>query len=287
MKLSEIDMSRSDMHFHSVASDGEMKAEEIISAASELKLRNISITDHDGVGAYKSRDGKLNDLSKKTGVNLITGIEFDTEFRGVEIHILGYGFDYKNPDITRYLEENHRQRNERIIELIRGINEFYGKDLIKESEIFLSERETLMKPHLIKVLLKKRLFKNYPDAKIWLQKNIEVKTKIKKPSPDFIINLINNSGGEAVIAHPGFYLKPLGENGFNNLMNIIVHSGLLGIEVFYDYSKLSPGEFSKKEREKLQNIFIDISDKFGLVKTRGSDSHSQNDFMKRNNRENF
>ncbi len=287
MKLSDIDMSRSDMHIHSVASDGEMKADEIIDIASKLELKNISITDHDGVGAYKSRDGKLNDLLVKTGVHLITGIEFDSEYEGTEIHILGYGFDYRDPVITQYLKENHRQRNERIIELIRGINKFYGKDILKESEIFLPGRETLMKPHLIKTLLENGLFKSYPDAKMWLQKNIDVKTKIIKPSPDYIVNLIKNSGGEAVIAHPGYYLKSLGEKALNDLIKKLVSNGLSGIEVFYDYSRLSSGEFSQKDGKKLQDIFLDISVKFGLIGTRGSDSHSKNDFMKRNNRENF
>ena len=37
---------------HTIASDGEMTAMEILHCANELQLTEISITDHDAVGAY-------------------------------------------------------------------------------------------------------------------------------------------------------------------------------------------------------------------------------------------
>ena len=55
MDLDYIDLKTADLHLHTIASDGEMKAEEIIDASGQLGLQTISITDHDGVGAYAGR----------------------------------------------------------------------------------------------------------------------------------------------------------------------------------------------------------------------------------------
>lgn len=281
MRLKDIDISCCDLHIHSIASDGEMSAEQIIYAASELELKSISITDHDGIGAYTTNMEKLNDLAERSGMGLLTGVEFDSEFNGTEIHILGYGINPNEKELVSYLDENHRQRNRRIIELIKEVNGYFKKEILKKDSIFTPGRETLMKPHLIKVLLKEKLFRDYPEAKKWIQTNIQLKTEIIKPSPDFIVKLIKKAGGEAVLAHPGYYIAPLG-NRFNDLMGELIFSGISGIEVFYDYSKLSHDMFSLRDQEKLLEMFLNISKKNGLIPTRGSDAHSLPEFRKRN-----
>lgn len=277
-------MAHADLHIHSIASDGEMTGEEIISVASEIGLKYISVTDHDGIGAYNKNGNKLFDTAKKAGLEILNGAEFDSEFQGVEIHILGYGMDLENDELMAYLKENHFRRKERMKEMISAFNGHFGEVILREDEIFIPGRETIMKPHIISILLEKGNFGNYMEAKKWIGTNIDFKTDIFKPDPEFIVKLIRRSGGEAVIAHPGYYIAPLGEDGFDGLLGDLVLSGLSGIEVFYDYASLTPDKFSLSYQKRLFEMLKDRSKKFGLVTTRGSDAHSEIEFRKRNRR---
>ncbi len=274
-------MEKADLHIHSYASDGEMSAPDILKIASLAGLKYVSVTDHDGAGAYLKEGKALFSLSSELGISLIPGIEFDSEINGVELHILGYNIDFSNQKLADYLEENHQQRNKRIKNLIKYINEKFGVATIKEEDIFLPHSDTLMKPHLIKILLKKRLFKDYSQAKKWMSEKTDADSILIKPHPVKIFELIQDSGGTAVLAHPGYYIGML--NGtVNKLIGELTEYGLKGLEVYYDYSELSPGIFTSSERDRINSGFENLANELGLILTRGSDAHSIRELKKRN-----
>ncbi|MCD7740203.1 MAG: PHP domain-containing protein [Candidatus Gastranaerophilales bacterium] len=82
-----------DLHIHSCESDGKMTPYEIIEQAAKTGKKYISICDHNTIEAYLS----TNILKEKI---IIPGIEFDCYYKGFLIHILGYGFNIDNKDIT-------------------------------------------------------------------------------------------------------------------------------------------------------------------------------------------
>ena len=85
-----------DLHLHTIVSDGEMTPGEILICAQELRLTEISITDHDAVGAYRNFGTDPIKDAKEMGITLIPGIEMDSSFSDVEVHVLGYGIDVDN-----------------------------------------------------------------------------------------------------------------------------------------------------------------------------------------------
>ena len=81
-----------DLHIHSCESDGEMTPYEIIEQARKKNKKYIAISDHNTIDAYLS----TNILKEEI---IIPAVEFDCFFKGVLIHILGYGIDIDNEEI--------------------------------------------------------------------------------------------------------------------------------------------------------------------------------------------
>jgi len=281
MDMEKIDLNKADLHIHTIASDGEMTAEEIIDASARLRLKTISITDHDGVGAYKDGAGKLIDRARSKGVDLITGTELDSEYMGVEVHILGYGIDVENPILKAHLGEIHPLRIKRIREIVKKVNAHFGEGFLKDEDIFPAGRETLMKPHVVRELLSKRKFHKYRDAAKWISEKCKSETIVPKFSPAEIISVIRESGGIPVLAHPAYYS---GVNGLDldDMISKFSGMGLSGVEVHYDYHGLSPALFNMKNGSDICLLIGNITNKYGLFSTRGSDSHTMAELMDRN-----
>jgi predicted metal-dependent phosphoesterase TrpH len=79
-------MSGFDMHIHTTASDGTLTVKEIITAAMEIGLEGIAITDHDTIDGLEEAE----QLGKRLKFPVIPGIELSTESDEKEIHILGF-----------------------------------------------------------------------------------------------------------------------------------------------------------------------------------------------------
>ena len=75
-----------DLHIHSTASDGRLTPEEIVKQAHAAGLSAIALTDHDTVDGIQA----ALQAAGQSGLEVITGIEFNTDLDGAEIHILGY-----------------------------------------------------------------------------------------------------------------------------------------------------------------------------------------------------
>ncbi len=87
-----------DLHIHSNESDGRMTPVEIVINAQRKYLKLISVTDHNTIDAYLNTNILKEDI-------LITGVEFDCLYKGVLIHILGYGFDIDNEEMKSLYSE--------------------------------------------------------------------------------------------------------------------------------------------------------------------------------------
>ena len=106
--------SKIDLHIHTTASDGTMSPEELVGRAKRAGLGVLAVTDHDtmaGVDSAVSAGAAL-------GVEVIPGIEISTDYRGEDVHVLGYGLDAAHPalrEVLNWVQEDRRRRNERIV----------------------------------------------------------------------------------------------------------------------------------------------------------------------------
>ena len=80
-----------DFHLHSIYSDGLFTPTRLLDEAARLKVHQIAITDHNTVAGLP----EALQVSKQSGLQLVTGIEVTAHLQGKEIHILGYAFRLK------------------------------------------------------------------------------------------------------------------------------------------------------------------------------------------------
>ena len=96
---------RVDFHMHSTFSDGIETPEQLLTHAIEQGISYMALTDHDEI------DGcRVMKAIKQDQVQIITGCEFSSDFRGKDVHILGYDFDPNNKplrDFLAYFKEKH------------------------------------------------------------------------------------------------------------------------------------------------------------------------------------
>ena len=269
---SEYNARNVDLHLHTIVSDGEITPDDILSCAKELKLGKISITDHDAIGAYIHFGEDIFQKAEKMGISLIPGIELDSYYTDVEIHILGYGIDINNKELNEHLSHVHSLRKLKTNEQIDKINEIYGKKLIKKDEIFIPKRDTLMKPHLVHSLLKQGLFSEYREAARWVSENAKSSVSVPKTYTGDIIKMVKNAGGLAFLAHAGFYILESSVD-IDKMLNELLPFGLDGLETEYSYYMTSP-KFQTREAESAIITFLtDTARKYNLKTSRGSDAH--------------
>ncbi len=91
-------------HLHTVHSDGRLEPEEVIQQAWGYGLQGLAITDHHSVQGYEQAYGYLMGLNTPYKPTLWSGIEISCELLGLEVHILGYGFDPNHGLMAPYLQ---------------------------------------------------------------------------------------------------------------------------------------------------------------------------------------
>lgn len=154
--------------------------------------------------------------------------------------------------------KNRIKRNDKLIKKLKTS----GYDIEKEYESLKEKRYFIGKPNISDILLKKGFVHSKKETfKILDDTNIYREVL----STEEAIRIINNASGIPVLAHP-LEIKKAGETNFWNRLEIILgdlkKSGLQGVECIHPSA-------NKKEQEKI----LELSYKYKLIKTAGSDFH--------------
>ena len=254
-----------DLHIHSTASDGTLTPSEIIELAGRLKLRAISITDHDTLDG--SRQAIARGIPDTLG--FLTGVEISTRrpafFPGKgSCHILGYRIDLENRALNKTLQKlqaARKDRNPRILERLRNL----GMPLsMEEVRTAAGPKGQVGRPHIAQVLLDKKFVPTFNAAfdKYLATGKPAYVDKYRVDCPR-AIELIREAGGIPVLAHPVLLGTPAGR--LDDLMiRSLKEMGLMGIEVFYP--EHSPA---------LREHYLALADRHGLLVTGGTDFHGE------------
>lgn len=238
-------MKKIDLHIHSnFSDDGEFSPENIIDMAIENGLNLISITDHNSVKANEIAI----DYSKDKNIKFLSGIEIDCQFNGLNLHLLGYGFDFRDSRFNALEENILKQEKQASLQRIDNIQKTLNlhlnidKLLYKApdgivtgeliAEILLSDKRNInansLAPYRTGGTRSDMPYVNfYWD---YFSQGKAAYAHIEFISLKQAINLIKENSGKAILAHPGNNLK-------NNLTIIddLINEGLDGIEVFSSY----------------------------------------------------
>lgn len=248
-----------DMHVHSSASDGTFSPSALLAEAKKAGLCAMALTDHDTMDGIAEAVA----ASKELGIELVPGVEFSTEYKDCEIHVLGYYLSEEYPRLRAKLEEFRdfrSTRNERMVERLRE----EGFSITMEDLKKRAPDSVLTRAHIARFLCETG---QVPDIKTVFSEYIgeHCRCYIERPkiSPVEAVILIREAGGLAVLAHPVLY--DLSEADLKQMIQEMKDAGMCGIEAVYS-------ENSKED----ESYFRQMADSYGLLVTGGSDFHGTN-----------
>lgn len=260
---------KQDLHIHSCFSDGALEPEEIVDRWLDAGYKLISITDHDEIDGSKA----AYEYAKGKGIKVLPGVEMDSfdEF-GDDIHILGYNIDYENKALRKALFDIKKWRAQRNDQLLAALNEA-GYEVSIDELIDVCAGHFIGKPTFAKVLIAKGYVSSIDEAFTEIFEKLDSIKKIKKRTlrSEFVIRLIKEAGGVAVLAHPMEHKRDgEGDEAFYRriikLMDKFREYGIDGIECGHPSADL-------EEQEALKAY----AGMYELSMTTGSDFHSDND----------
>jgi predicted metal-dependent phosphoesterase TrpH len=243
-----------DLHMHTVFSDGSVMPEDLVQLALDNKLEAIAITDHDTTQslAYAQKAVEGHDLE------IIPGIEINTVWKEKEVHILGY---YINPEDTTLQEVIQAHRDSRVVQMQEMAQKLRSKarlnicfeDIVGQA----SDNGTIGRPHVAKAIVEKGGASTISQAfSKFLNPKAETYVRRKTVPPHEAVEAIYESGGIAVIAHPGD--MEIVEELAEDLMNY----GLRGLEAYH-----------RSHSPALIEFHCTLAEKLGLIVTGGTDFH--------------
>lgn len=250
---------KTDLHIHSVYSDGKYTPEEICNRAFEKGVRLISITDHDTLFCQVKKRA----AAKKYGLKYVAGWEISAFKEDEKIHILGYNckdtdayyaFKQKNDKnaLLRMEDRLFRLKKEGICVTMDEVNAFREKGT------------PIHTMHLSYAIAKKIGVTSEQAYDTYLRKGAPAYSPIGRPNPYEAVECIKGCGGFAVLAHPGrIQLNP---NELNRLIEGLVAQGMEGIETVYTTHTNAQTEY-----------FTSLAARHGLLTTGGSDTHQEGD----------
>ncbi|HEV2121530.1 MAG TPA: PHP domain-containing protein, partial [Chloroflexota bacterium] len=111
--------SEVDLHLHTTASDGRLTPQELVSLAVSRELKVIALTDHDSTEGVE--EGV--ETARGTGLEVITGVEINTDSVQGEAHVLGYFLDLHDAGLQACLQQRRRDRLERGLGIVRKLQD--------------------------------------------------------------------------------------------------------------------------------------------------------------------
>jgi 3',5'-nucleoside bisphosphate phosphatase len=260
---------KSEIHMHSIFSDGEFSPAELIDIAQKNNVTLLSLTDHDtfdGIPDFlKAADG--------TGIEAFPGIEITVKFHDFNIHLLAYFKDYESIDseLLGRVKDMTQIRERRMRELIKRVNGIIPekfRDSIDFDNVKKAAEGVLARPHLAREMVRLGIVLNSNQA----FERYLVKYNVQRENLDAstAISLIRQSKGVPVMAHPGerSYSLICPEKGRKKenapvLLEELKEMGLLGLECHYPY----------QERMGTVQYFIGLAKKYDLIVTGSRDFH--------------
>ncbi len=243
-----------DLHIHTFYSDSTSSPQEVVDDALKAGLGCIAITDHDIV------EGVAPTVEAARGheLEVIPGIELSSEFEGVDIHMLGYFIDYNKGPLHERIDFFLEGRVARMKKMLMGLKSVGVNNIEYEEVAALTKSRAVGRAHLATLLMQKGWVTTIKGA---FEKYIGPGCPGYAPkfqqTPFEAIDLINQSGGVAVMAHPMLTQK-------DELIPRFAKAGMKGLEVYYPNTMDTVIQFYER-----------IAKKNSLIATGGSDAHGK------------
>jgi len=272
-----------DLHSHTYLSDGADSINELIDNAAGCGLKVLALTDHDilppaeihvpGGGSYS-----MVNWARGKGLALLCGVEVSCETGLEDVHIIGLGCGWKDPEMRSITQEIAQSKADAYLETIRRLNERgyeFTLDELLEYGGHRAELLTLQKKRIFDFMANRGFSSSWVEAKLLIREDPYLNVQREKPSAQRVIHAIHNAGGIAILAHPYLIDAIVKINGRDierwDYIESLIGNGLDGIESRYTYHKTTC-----KDKRPSAEIWDEIEKKAAgrLIISAGSDYHA-------------
>lgn len=248
-----------DLHVHSVFSDGTLTPAELIALARENGVTAVALCDHNTVAGLPS----FLAAAEGSGVQAVPGVEFSTEYRGKELHILGMFIQPKDYNAVTALLDAMLERKERssvaLCEALNGAGFSLDYAAIKAGTPDGYVNRAVIAAEMVRGGACASVAEAFSQ---WLSPKRGYYRPPERLDALEVIRFIKSIGAVAVLAHPFLALE---EGELRTFLQEAVPAGLDGMETMYplfdDCATQLAGE---------------IADEFHLLHSGGSDFHGTN-----------
>lgn len=260
-------LNRIDLHVHSTASDGTCTPGELVKRAIKAGVSAFALTDHDttdGINEAVMAAAEEAALCNGKAVEIVAGIELSTEYKGSDVHMLGFDIDYENEEFKRNIEQFRKRRdvrNEEMLERLRAVG-FEKMTAGALSEAYPDS--VITRAHMARFMLENGYIRDRKEAfDKYIGDGCSCYVPRKKLTPQDAIVFILRSGGIPVLAHPLLY--GMDKKELRQAVLSFKEAGLVGIEAIYSLN-------SEADERDMRRLAKDC----GLLISGGSDFHGAN-----------
>lgn len=251
-------LTNADLHCHSVVSDGTLTPEALAQRAKANGVELWALTDHDELGGQERAMAAAHEV----GLSYLTGVEISVTFLGITVHIVGLGMDHTHPALLAGLQATRGGREQRARDMSDDLARVGIKGVYEGALKYVGNPELISRSHFARYLVEIGVSKDTNDV---------FRKYITEGKPGFVphrwaklsdaLSWITQSGGVAVIAHPGRY--KLTPNEEFALFTEFKNHGGQAVEVM-------TGAHNASDYVK----YAGYCQEFDLAASRGSDFHS-------------
>jgi predicted metal-dependent phosphoesterase TrpH len=215
----------SDLHLHSIHSDGTEPPAQVMAAAHRHGVRTAALTDHDTTAGW----AEAAEAAASLGVTMIPGMELSARHEWRSVHILAYLFDPDDAALRAEMERIRSDRVGRAERIVRNISRDYDlswEDVLEQTE----DGATVGRPHIADALVARGIVANRGEAFDGILHPREGYFEGHyAPDARLAVRLIAEAGGVAIIAHP----TPSGRDRMIPLavFDELIGLGLAGLEL--------------------------------------------------------
>lgn len=257
-----------DLHIHTIASDGQHTATEIVNMARDMALEAIAIADHNSVESVKEGERE----AEKAGIEFASATELDTVFHDMDLHLLGYFIEVESKTCREYMNEIFEAKLEQTRERVRKLKELgfvidfdsllrlsggrlpYGVEYMRALQ---EHEENLKDPRVQEYISGSRSGSPFLNFYLdWLKSGRPAFVPLEAQPTVKAMEKIKHMNGVPVLAHPS-------DTPFEYAHELI-DAGLEGLEVYSSYHDKA-----------LTESWLKLAQDRNVLITAGSDFHGK------------
>lgn len=197
-----------DLHTHSNISDGTLSPQQLVEAAAEKLIHTLALTDHD------TMDGLVlaEEAAKNHEIKIISGVEISSQWsrpatkKNYGVHIVA--LNVQNPEpLQKALNQQKIIRAERSKQICDLLVPLIGQDIYADVIAKVDNiPDRVTRTHIAKTLVEKGIVTRPQQAfDKYIKEGKKAYVKFDGLGLEDTIQVIHDSGGFAVLAHPTRY----------------------------------------------------------------------------------